>query len=280
VKVAVVGHVEWVQFARVDEVPAPGDIVHAEDVWEEAGGGGAVAAVQLARLAGSCVLFTALGGDDAARRSREQLEAHEVRVHAARVPGGQRRVFTFVDAVGERTITVLGNRQEISGQEELPWQELAGCDAVYFVSGGRVALRAARRSSLLVASARAMATLRGSQLEVDALVGSGRDPAERYQHGDLEPVPKLVVTTAGALGGWAQPGGPYAAAPLPAPPVDAYGCGDSFAAGLTFALARGDPQAEAIAFAAECGAAALTGRGAQGPPAPARPHAEGPTGVN
>jgi len=42
---------------------------------------------------------------------------------------------------------------------------------------------------------------------------------------------------------------------------DTYGAGDCFAAGLTYALGAGDPAAEAIAFAARCGAAALTGRG-------------------
>jgi ribokinase len=43
--------------------------------------------------------------------------------------------------------------------------------------------------------------------------------------------------------------------------VDAYGCGDCFAAGLTFALGRGDPVEEAVALAARCGAAVMTGRG-------------------
>ena len=52
-KVAVVGHVEWVQFARVPHVPRAGEIIHARDTFEEPAGGGAVAAVQLARLAGS-----------------------------------------------------------------------------------------------------------------------------------------------------------------------------------------------------------------------------------
>ena len=28
-RVAVVGHVEWIEFARVERVPAPGEIVHA-----------------------------------------------------------------------------------------------------------------------------------------------------------------------------------------------------------------------------------------------------------
>ena len=39
-RVAVVGHVEWVEFARVERVPVAGEIVHALDAWEEPGGGG------------------------------------------------------------------------------------------------------------------------------------------------------------------------------------------------------------------------------------------------
>src|SRR2546423_6572794 len=68
-RVAVVGHVEWVEFARVEAVPRPGEIAHAFETWEEPAGGGAVAAAQLARLAGSCSLFTALRADDLRRRS-------------------------------------------------------------------------------------------------------------------------------------------------------------------------------------------------------------------
>jgi ribokinase len=70
--------------------------------------------------------------------------------------------------------------------------------------------------------------------------------------------------------------GTFNAAPLPRPIVDAYGAGDSFAAGLTFALAAGYGVDEALALAARCGAACLTGRGPyQGQltlsPPPARP---------
>ena len=74
-RVAVVGHVEWITFARVDRVPAAGAIAHATETWSGAGGGGAVAAVQLAKLAGSSELFTALGGDGVGRRAREELSA-------------------------------------------------------------------------------------------------------------------------------------------------------------------------------------------------------------
>ena len=95
-------------------------------------------------------------------------------------------------------------------------------------------------------------------------MASGTDDGERYRPGDLDPEPGLVVTTAGGLGGWAQPGGPFRAAPVPGPIEDAYGCGDSFAAGLTLALADGRSPDDALAYAAGCGAAALARRGAHG----------------
>jgi len=236
VKCAVIGHLEWVEFARVERMPNAGEIVHAEEVWEEVGGGGAVSAVQLAKLAGNCTLVTALGADELGQRVREQLEE-----------------------AGERTITVLGDKYRPRGKDaDLDWREF---DAVFFVSGDAELLRAARRAGVLGATERELPTLREGAVELDVLIGSGEDDTERYHPGDLDPPPRLVITTAGALGGWAQPGGPYTAAELPGPVEDAYGCGDAFASGLTFALARGDEQADALAFAARCGAAVLTGRG-------------------
>ena len=261
-KVAVVGHVEWVEFARVDHAPESGEIVAAHETWEEAAGGGAVAAVQLANLAGSCLFFTVLADDDLGHRSREELQARGVTVHAGHARGTQRRAFTHVDEGGERTITVLGEKLRPSGADSrLPWHDLAGMDAVYFVSGDDDALRAARTARVLVATARELPTLQSAGVQLDALVGSGEDEGELFRPGDLEPAPALVVTTAGPLGGWAQPGGPFRSAPVPGPVVDSYGCGDAFAAGLTFALARGDAADQAIAFAARCGASVLTGRG-------------------
>jgi ribokinase len=261
-RVAVVGHVEWVEFVRVERVPRPGEIVHATESWQEAAGGGAVAAVQLAKLAGSAVLFTSFGGDELGRRARAQLEAQGVTVRAMVDPSPQRRAFVYVDESGERTITVLGDKLRPSGGDaRLPWHELGGMDAAYFVSGDADALRLARTCRLLVATSRELRTVKRSGVRLDVLVGSAEDDGERYQPGELDPPPALVVTTSGPLGGWAQPGGPFRPAPVRAPVVDAYGCGDAFAAGLTYALGRGDDPEVALALAAECGAAVLTGRG-------------------
>jgi ribokinase len=270
VRAAVVGHVEWVRFATVDRLPAPGEIISARESWLEPAGGGAVAAVQLQELTGQCDFFTAVGNDEAGRLAHEALQALGLRVHAATRDEPQRLAFTFLDDAGERTITLLGPKLHPYRTDPLPWDELAEVDAAYFSAGDVDALRAARRARVLVATARELPTLLEAGVELDVLVHSGRDPAERYEVGQLDPAPKQVVTTLGREGGTFDAGereGRYAAAELPGPLVDAYGAGDSFAAGLAFALARGDDVEAALAFASRWGAKAMTVRGAHGGPA-------------
>jgi ribokinase len=268
VRVAVVGHVEWVEFLRVPHVPATGEIVHASEFFEQAAGGGSVAAVQLRKLAGACHFLTALGDDEVGRRAEADLRARRVQLDVAWREGEpQRRAVTFVDSDGERTITVLGDRLvPRANGDSLLWGELASCDAVYLTGGDVDAVRAARRARVLVATSRVLDLIAESGVELDVLVGSGRDASERYRPGDLEAVPRHVVMTAGSRGGTWQALGEepvaFPASELPGPIGDAYGAGDSFAAGLTYALGTGMPIEEAVAFAARCGAACMTGRGA------------------
>jgi len=69
-------------------------------------------------------------------------------------------------------------------------------------------------------------------VQLDMLVASSKDEGERYRPGEIEPPPVFVAQTAGSAGGslLAADGSTshWAAAPLPAPPVDAYGAGDCF----------------------------------------------------
>jgi len=264
-KVAVVGHVEWVQFARVPHVPRAGEVVHAREPFEEPAGGGAVAAVQLARLTGEATLLTALGDDELARRSIARLQELGVDAFSTRTTTATRRAATLVDGAGERTIITYGPRLEPRGEDgELPWAELAQMDAVYFTAGDLAALRAARAARVLVASPRAGEVL-GHGVELDALVLSGEDEIERRQAERVEAQARLVVSTDGARGGvyreHAGGSGTWSAAQLPGAPVDAYGCGDSFAAGLTYGLGAGLELPAALALAARCGAMCLTGHG-------------------
>jgi ribokinase len=265
VNVAVVGHVEWVEFAPVERVPLPGEIAQAGQEWEEAGGGGAVAGLQLARLAGAATLYTALGDDELGRRAKAELEAQGLRVVAVWRAEPQRRAFVFVDSEGERTITVIGSKHSPRADDPLPWEELDDVDAVYYTARDVSALREARRARVLVATARELPVLREGRVELDALVHSGKDPGERYQEGSLDPPPRLVVTTGGEHGGTYTPAGGepkrFAAAPRPGPRVDDYGAGDCFAAGLAYGLVREKTIEDALALASACGAAATTGRG-------------------
>ena len=266
-RVAVVGHVEWVDFVRVERLPAPGEIVHAIDAWAEPAGGGGVAAVVLAALAGECTLFTALGDDALGRRSAAELGGHGVRVEAAVRPEPQRRAVTHVDDTGERTITLLSHKLVPRKDDPLPWAELAEYDAVYFTGGDSAALRAARVARSLVATARELTTLVEAEVQLDALVRSGRDPGETYEEGWLDPPPRIAVATEGSEGGLVTEGGDvrrYAAADLPGPVSDMYGAGDSFAAGLTYGLGAGLSLQETLDLAARCAALALTRHGAYG----------------
>ena len=250
---AVVGHVEWVEFARVPRWPEPGAIIHATEVWSEPAGGGAVVARQLALLAGRCELFTAFGDDEPGRSAVRRLAELGIDTHVQH-PGGTatRRAWTHVDGDGERTITVLGDKLLPYGP--LP---LEGYDLVFFVSGDAEALRSARRSRFVATTMREQPLLHEAGVRIDLMSGSANDPREQYD-GSLDV--SLVVETDGPNGGTAN-GEHFDAVEPPGPVVDTYGAGDSFSAALAFALARGDTLPDALHLAARAGAAVLTGRG-------------------
>lgn len=262
---AVVGHVEWVDFVPVERVPEAGEILTTNDHWAEPAGGGAVAAAELLRLGAETTFFTAVGEDELGRHAEEALRANGLRLEVSVRAAPQRRALTYLDSRGERTITVLGEKLHPLGDDPLAWPELDETDGVYFTAGDQAALRRARRARVLVATARELPTLRSAGVQLDTLVHSARDPAERYEPGDLDPAPRLVVSTEGSDGGrYVADGteGRWAPAPLPGPLADTYGAGDSFAAGLTFALAQGLAPQEAVELAAASASAAMTRHGA------------------
>jgi ribokinase len=267
-ELAVVGHVEWVEFVHGDHVPAAGEIVHATDSFQEPAGGGAVAAVQLARMAGGSTLFTALGDDDLAERSRRRLAELDVAVEAVARREPTRHAHTFLDAHGERTITTIGERLEPARSDPLDWSALEGADGVYVTAADDAALRAARGAGVLVASPRTGKVLAEAGVGLDALVYSAEDELESTFARGLQPRPALLVATRGREGGRFETAsgrsGTWAAVPPRGPIADSYGSGDSFAAALTYGLAAGEDVESALELAAEAGASCLTRRGPYG----------------
>jgi ribokinase len=107
---------------------------------------------------------------------------------------------------------------------------------VFVTASDAAGLRACRAARVLAATPRVrLPVLQEAAVRLDALIGSGLDPAEAVPDGALELTPRLP----GAM-------------------VDAYGCGDSFAAGVTAALAAGWSTEQAISLGCHCGAACAT----------------------
>jgi ribokinase len=262
VRVAVVGHVEWVDFVEVERFPRPGEILHATGASARPAGGGGVAAAVLAELGAEVDFFCALGDDFDGRAAAHQLAARGVRVHAAWRSEPTRRAITLLEG-GERTIVTIGDRLEPLGSDALEWDRLDGAEGVYFTAGDAEALAHARAAAVVVASPRGREALSGGP-DIDALVYSGLDHDESQWAHRLAGHARLLVETRGGEGGsWTgEESGAWRAVPAPGPVRDAYGCGDSFAAGFTFALAEGRSVTEAAALGAEQGARCLTRVGA------------------
>jgi ribokinase len=268
-RVGVVGHVEWVEFVPVARLPRAGEVVNAQSSFTRAAGGGGVAAAVLAELGAEVELFCALGRDREGEAALAGLQARGVRAHVAWREEPTRRALTMLEDGGERTIVTIGRRLEAEGADDLDWERLEGADGVYFTAGDAAALVCARQARVLVASPRARRALVPPTESVDApaidaLVFSSADRDERAWVPDAATRARLVVSTEGPAGGrWEGASeGRWPAAAVPGPAVDSYGCGDSFAAAFTFALAAGRSVADAAALGATWGARCLTRAGA------------------
>ena len=261
---AVVGHIESVEFLAVDRWPQPGCISHAQQRLEEPAGAGAVIAVQLAQLLDRPVhFFTALGRDSVGEACVQRLQERGVEVHVAWRDGPTRRGISLVggvgDGSGDRAITVIGDRLTPVLSDPLPWDVLQQCDGAFITAADAALVQAARSVPVLAATPRVgLAVLESAGVQIDALIGSGLDPAELVAPGDLVPSPRVQISTEGAAGGLISTGHRYSASALPGPFVETYGCGDSFAAGVFAGLAAQWPLKTAIQLGCQLGAACAT----------------------
>ena len=138
--------------------------------------------------------------------------------------------------------------------DPLAWDELAAFDGVFYTGDDPRTLVAARRARVLVATARRLASVVASGVQVDVLAGSARDGGERYELRDL-PVTAAPVRldargpTAAATSprtaarGAGRPRRRRARSSTPTAPAT------SFMAALTLELARGRARDEALARA-------------------------------
>ncbi len=260
-KLAVIGHIEWITFLKVDQLPLAGEISHAKECFEEAAGGAAVAAVQMARLINEPVdLITSLGKDYYGEKCYERLTKLGLNLKVAWREKPTRKGISFISKDGERAITVIGERLQPIASDNLPWSDMKNYDGIFVTATDKEGIRLARETKFLSATPRTGEnTLREAKVKINALIGSALDPGEKINHQELIPQPDLYIATKGKSGGIIFPNNQnYKSITPSSKEIDTYGCGDCFAGGVTTALSAGLNLNQAINIGAYCGAECST----------------------
>tara|TARA_Y100001968_G_scaffold315625_1_gene342429 strand:+ start:1786 stop:2628 length:843 start_codon:yes stop_codon:yes gene_type:complete len=263
-KLAVIGHVEWVTFLKVDQIPMAGQISHAKDCFEEAAGGAAVAAVQMARLINGPVdLITSLGEDKYGEKCYERLTKLGLNLSVAWREKPTRKGISMISDDGERAITVIGERLQPTASDALPWSYMKNYDGVFVTATDKKGFKLAREAKFLAATPRiGENTLRTSKVKMNALIGSSLDPGEKINYKELIPKPDIYISTEGKSGGTVYPKkNRYKSIKPSTKEIDSYGCGDCFAGGVTAALSAKINLEQAINIGAYCGAECSTHHG-------------------
>jgi ribokinase len=198
-RVAVVGHVEWVDFVPVASFPASGEVIHSTGAFAHAAGGGSVAAAVLAELGAEVDFFCALGDDELGRAAAAELGERGINLQVAWRAQPTRRALTLLEPGGERTIVTIGERLQPRGADELDWERLRGADGVYVTAGDAEALRRARAARVVVLSPRAKSALEAEGTEFEAIVFSAGDADERDWAAWVADRARLFVATEGRL---------------------------------------------------------------------------------
>ena len=237
-KFAVIGHIEWINFIEVDQLPQPGLISHSKRSLEYPAGGGSVIAKRLSELTNSKVHFyTALGHDFYGKQCLNILENMGIKLHVAWRDQPTRKGFSLTDSEGERSITIIGERLSPNHNDDLDWNTLNEMDGIFITAADKELLKKSRFAKTLCMTPRVgLNMINESGILLDGLIGSNLDPGEYFSLNELKLKPKYVFKTEGENGGIVIPGGRYKAIKTKKNNVDSYGCGDSFAAGILYGL--------------------------------------------
>ena len=237
-KFAVIGHIEWINFIKVDQLPKPGLISHSKESLEYPAGGGSVIAKRLRELTLSEVhFFTALGNDFYGNKCLNILQNMGIKLHVAWRDKPTRKGFSVIDSEGERSITIIGDRLTPTHKDNLDWNILNEMDGIFITAGDKEIFKKSRFAKVLCSTPRVgLNIINESRIFLDGLIGSNLDPGEVFSLNELILKPKFVIKTEGENGGIIFPGGRYKAIENKEIKVDSYGCGDSFAAGILYGL--------------------------------------------
>ncbi|MFF7127514.1 PfkB family carbohydrate kinase [Streptomyces sp. NPDC008240] len=270
----------------VERRPAAGETVLGGDLAVHPGGKGANQAVAAARLGARTALLARVGDDAHGRLLLDSLRAAGADPVGVLVGGAPTGVALItVDPSGDNSIVVspganarltpadvraavsllLGSRV-VSAQLEIPLETVVEV-VRNLPEGSRFVLNPSPPRPLPTEVLAACDPLIVNEHEARVLLG---DPGVSEEPADwarllLARGPRSVVVTLGAQGALvADSSGVTRVPSVQVDAVDTTGAGDAFTAALAWQLGSGSALAEAAAYAARVGAAAVTKRGAQG----------------
>ena len=269
----------------VERRPAAGETVLGSDLAVHPGGKGANQAVAAARLGARTALLARVGDDAHGRLLLDAQRAAGVDTTGVLVGGAPTGVALItVDPSGDNSIVVspganarltpedvraaaglLTRARVVSAQLEVPLETVV--EAVrQLAPGSRFVLNPSPPRPLPQELLDACDPLIVNEHEARVILGAGQagSTPEDWARALLARGPRSVVVTLGAEGALVASAEGLTRVPSVAvDAVDTTGAGDAFAAALAWRLGTGVPLAEAAAYAARVGAAAVTKPGAQ-----------------
>ncbi|MBF0353877.1 MAG: hypothetical protein HQL43_01405 [Alphaproteobacteria bacterium] len=262
-RILVMGTIAFDHVIRLKAPLIAGGHQNGIDRGSRLGGGGANAAVALARAGDTALLVSALGNDLAGEALKGELLALGVDLSLTlRLEDDSSRSIVMTDTMGERSIVNLQRLME----SDPPWRILkADADALYVRSRQEgLASLLSKMADRMTVVAHVPPTAPAS-VPAQILVGSESDLdqaflADPFAKGRTVSAGRLtwIVITRGSKGAEAfGPDGAHLTQPArQVDVVDSTGAGDAFAAGLTHALARHLPMPTALEIAVAWGTAA------------------------
>ncbi|QDO40253.1 ribokinase [Streptomyces sp. RLB3-17] len=268
----------------VERRPAPGETVLGSDLVVHPGGKGANQAVAAGRLGARTALLARVGDDAHGRLLLDSQRAAGVDTAGVLVGGAPTGVALItVDPSGDNSIVVspgangrltpedvrsagnlLAASRVVSAQLEIPLETVVEV-VRNLAPGSRFVLNPSPPRALPAEVLAACDPLIVNEHEARVIVGTDLgDPPEDWASALLALGPRSVVITLGARGALVASADGAARVPsVKVETVDTTGAGDAFTAALAWRLGLDEPLAEAAAYAARVGAAAVTRAGAQ-----------------
>ncbi|MFF3662114.1 ribokinase [Streptomyces olivochromogenes] len=268
----------------VERRPAAGETVLGSDLVVHPGGKGANQAVAAGRLGARTALLARVGDDAHGRLLLDSQRAAGVDTAGVLIGGAPTGVALItVDPSGDNSIVVspgangrltpedvrsagslLAASRVVSAQLEIPLETVVEV-VRNLAPGSRFVLNPSPPRALPAEVLAACDPLIVNEHEARVIVGTDLgDSPEDWASALLALGPRSVVITLGARGALVASAAGTARVPsVKVETVDTTGAGDAFTAALAWRLGLDEPLAEAAAYAARVGAAAVTRAGAQ-----------------